>query len=98
MTRSDTVLDGRNVVDNIWDKAIISERIFSENKEKTKSELKNALENLMNMSVAFIEDNTTGHSDGIVSFIEDHVVLDYNDPKYYNNGEISNKTAFPDVQ
>jgi agmatine/peptidylarginine deiminase len=102
VTHSDIVLDGGNVVDNNWGKAIISERILEENKGKTKQELQSALENLLNMSIAFIADpdDTTGHSDGIVSFIEDDVVLigDYNDPEYYTDVENSIKTAYPDVK
>ena len=102
VTHSDIVLDGGNVVDNNWDKAIVSERIFDENKGRTEKELKIALTNLLNMSIAFIADpdDTTGHSDGIVSFIEDDVVLigDYNDPNYYNDVERSIKTTFPGVR
>ena len=102
VTHSDIVLDGGNVVDNNWDKAIISERILEENKGKTKKELKMALQNLLNMTIAFIPDpdDTTGHSDGIVSFIEDDVVLirDYNDPDYYNEVESSIKNTFPSVE
>lgn len=100
--RSDIVLDGGNVVDNNKNKVIISERILSENKGKSKSALKGDLENLLNSKVAFIPDpeDTTGHSDGIVSFIEDDVLLigDYDDLEYYNAVEVAVKSEFPDLK
>ena len=102
VTKSDIVLDGGNVVDNNRNKAIISERVLADNKSKSKSDLKNELENLLHSKVAFIPDpeDTTGHSDGIVSFIEHDVLLigDYNDSEYYNAVEKAIKSEFPDLE
>lgn len=102
VTKSDVVLDGGNVVDNNKNKAVISERVLTDNKSKSKSALKNELENLLHSKVAFIPDpeDTTGHSDGIVSFIEDDVLLigDYNDSEYYDAVEKAVKCEFPDLE
>ena len=56
---------------------IISERVFLEIKGKKATVLPNELENLLAAKVAFIPDpeDTTGHADGIVAFVEDNVTF-----------------------
>ena len=102
LNRNEIILDGGNVVDNNCNKAIISERVFLENKGKTPTVLQNELENLLAAKVAFIPDpeDTTGHADGIVAFVEDNVLLigDYGDEKYYNSVEYAVKSVFPEVE
>lgn len=94
-------LDGGNVVDNNCDKVVISERIFVENKSYGKY-LKNDLEDALDAKIAFIPDpeDTTGHSDGIVAFIEEDILLIANDgdEKYYKEVETAVKTTFPNVK
>ena len=101
LKQSELVLDGGNVVDNNNNKVIISERIFLENKGKTPKVLQNELENALDAKVAFIPDpeDTTGHSDGIVAFLEDDVLLigDYGDEEYYKDVEVAVKSVFPEV-
>ena len=100
--RNEIILDGGNVVDNNCNKAIISERVFLENKWKTPTVLQNELENLLAAKVAFIPDpeDTTGHADGIVAFVEDNVLLigDYGDEEYYKSVEYAVKSVFPEVE
>lgn len=100
--RSELILDGGNVVDNNSNKVIISERIFLENKGKTPQVLQNELGNLLSAKVAFIPDpeDTTGHADGIVAFLEDDVLLigDYGDEEYYEVVEVAVKSVFPEVE
>ena len=102
LNRNDIILDGGNVVDNNCNKAIISERVFLDNKGKTPTVLHNELENLLATKVAFIPDpeDTTGHADGIVAFVEDNVLLigDYGDEEYYKSVEYAVKSVFPEVE
>jgi agmatine/peptidylarginine deiminase len=102
LNRDEIVIDGGNIVDNNRNKAIISERIFAENKGKTPHVLKSELENLLAAKVAFIPDpeDTTGHADGIAAFVEDNVLLigDYGDEEYYNSVEYAVKSVFPEVE
>ena len=103
LNRNDLILDGGNVVDNNSNKVIISERMFLENKGKTPQVLRNELENLFAAKVAFIPDpeDTTGHADGIVAFVEDNVLLigDYGDhDQYYESVEYAVKSVFPEVE
>ena len=99
---NELVLDGGNVVDNNENKVIISERVLLENKGKTAGVLRKELENLLAAQVAFIPDpeDTTGHADGIVSFIEDNTLLigDYGDEEYYKAVEVAVKSTFPGVK
>ncbi|XP_028397166.1 uncharacterized protein LOC114520986 [Dendronephthya gigantea] len=100
---SDIVLDGGNVVDNNSNKVIISERIFVENKGKSRHVLQQEIENLLAAKVAFIPDpeDTTGHADGIVAFIEENVlaIADFGDEdEYYRDVEVAVKSAFPNVE
>lgn len=100
----DIILEGGNIVENGEDKAIITERVFDDNPYMTRDEIANTLEAAINRDIVFVEDplDTTGHSDGIVSFVEkDVVLLGYypdHDPTYYDNVERAIKQAFPYVQ
>ena len=102
LTKSDIILDGGNFVDNGIDKAIISDRVFEDNKRMNKDKVKQELERLLKMEVAFVPDpdDATGHSDGMVCFLEKDVVLIAHDgdQKFYD--EIRNSVAakFPDLK
>ena len=96
-------LDGGNVVDNNKDKLIISERIYAENPDWKEEDLKAELESLFNAKVAFIPDrknDTTGHSDGMVSFIEENVLLvaDYYEKEFYDKVKEAVLAEFPDLK
>lgn len=99
---SNLFLDGGNVVDNGKDKAIVSDRFFYENQKVSEKVLTRELEQQLGMKVAVIPDpeDTTGHADGVVSFIDDNVLLiaDYCDAVYYKLVADSVKEVFPDLK
>ena len=107
LNTSQVSLDGGNVVSNGKDKAVITERIFEENKDLgwSRSEIQDEVEQQLRRKVAFIPDynDTTGHSDGQVSFIEENVILicsygdDVENVNYYNDVENAILTKFPNV-
>ena len=61
------------------EKAIISDRIFSENQEYGKAELVRELDSTLNRSeiiiIPSLESDTTGHADNMVRFLDDQTVL-----------------------
>ena len=58
------------------EKAIISDRIFSENQEYGKAELVRELDSTLNRSeIIIIPSHTTGHADNMVRFLDDQTVL-----------------------
>jgi agmatine deiminase len=71
-------LDGGNVV-KAKGKAIITERVFKENSHLSKDEVKAVLQNELHLEEIFIipsqPDDFTGHSDGMVRFLDDHRLL-----------------------
>lgn len=77
-TFSPIILDGGNVV-RLNDKAILTDRIFAENKTKIgDSTLLNNLEKLLKAEIIIIpteEDDVIGHADGMVRFINYKTVL-----------------------
>lgn len=85
-TLTPIILDGGNVV-KINDKAILTNRIFTENKTKIgDSTLLNNLEKLLKAEIIIIpaeEDDLVGHADGMVRFIDNKTVLvnDYSNTK-----------------
>lgn len=85
---SDINLDGGNVVFSpSRDKAIISDRIFSENPGYDRDSLIRELERLLATHVIIIPSlpsDMTGHSDGMTRFVDDHTVLGNDTP--YRNG------------
>lgn len=78
-TESDINLDGGNVL--ICDgKAIISDRIYSENPDKTREELRKELAMLLECEIIVIPSlnktvDFTGHADGMVRFVDRNTVL-----------------------
>ena len=105
LQQSDLVLEGGNIVDNGVDAAITTERTYSDNPDYTKKELVKELEDTINRKVVVIEDpqDTTGHADGIVSFVEDDVLLislfdDPDGPGYYESMKNAVLNAFPDIK
>lgn len=76
-TFSDINLDGGNVL--ICDgRAIISDRIFSENQSKDKDSLVNELSKLLECEIIIIpaeNDDFTGHADGMVRFVNRNTIL-----------------------
>jgi agmatine deiminase len=85
-------LDGGNVV-NWSDRAIITDRVFDENPEySSKNELIAEIEKLLEVEIIVIpqiKSDMTGHSDGMVRFVDRNTVLG-NDRekefKYWKNG------------
>jgi agmatine deiminase len=78
-TSSDINLDGGNVL--ICDgRAIISDRIYSENPDKTREELRKELAMLLECEIIVIPSlnktaDFTGHADGMVRFVDRNTVL-----------------------
>lgn len=77
-TFSSIILDGGNVI-RFNDKAILTDRIFTENKTKIGDPtLLNDLEKLLKAEIIIIpteEDDIIGHADGMVRFIDNKTVL-----------------------
>lgn len=88
---SDINLDGGNVL--IYDgRAIISDRIFSENPNRDKDELVMELSKLLDCEIIIIpaeNDDMTGHADGMVRFVNKNTILGNNleeEYKYWREG------------
>ena len=88
---SDINLDGGNVL--ICDgRAIISDRIFSENPDRDKDELVKELSQLLECEIIIIpaeNDDMTGHADGMVRFVNRDTILGNNleaEYKYWREG------------
>lgn len=77
---SDINLDGGNVL-ICDDRAIISDRIFSENPNRDKDELVKELTKLLECEIIIIpteNDDMTGHADGMVRFVNRNIILGNN--------------------
>lgn len=76
---SDINLDGGNVVFSpLKEKAIVSDRVFDENNNKSKTELIDELEKLLEAQVIIIpslKNDMTGHADGMVRFVDENTVI-----------------------
>lgn len=76
---TDINLDGGNVVFSpSKEKVIISDRVFSENHGISEAELTSKLEKLLEASVLIIpslKSDMTGHSDGMVRFVDENTVV-----------------------
>ena len=94
-TESDINLDGGNVL--ICSKrAIISDRLYSENPQKTKEELVEKLSKLLDCEIIIIpalksqDEDLTGHADGMVRFVDRNTILGNerlpNEYKYMKEG------------
>ncbi len=86
----DLTLDGGNVV-KCDDTIVMTEKVFAENKDKTRTEVEGILNDAFQSDVVFLpwdRKETFGHSDGIVHYAGDGRILltNYNDfsPYYYN--------------
>ena len=82
---SDINLDGGNVL-ICEDRAIISDRIFSENPRWDREELVNKLGELLECEIIIIpaeNDDMTGHADGMVRFVNRNTILGNNRANEY---------------
>ena len=89
VTYSNINLDGGNVVFSpSKTKAVITDRVFSENPEYDKNTLLLELENLLEAEIIIIipslESDMTGHADGVVRFVNENTVIGNASP--YKNG------------
>lgn len=81
LTYSDINLDGGNIVFSpSKEKAVISDRVFDENREKNRTELIDELEKLLEAQVIIIPSlkpsfDMTGHADGMVRFVDKNTVI-----------------------
>jgi len=80
ITFSNIILDGGNIIK--WkDKVIITDKIFSENKNFKQSDIINELKKILECEIIIIPsypNEETGHADGLVRFIDEKTVLTYN--------------------
>lgn len=86
----DLVIDGGNVV-KCGDTIVMTEKVFVENKDKTRTEVERILKDAFQSDILFLpwdRKETFGHSDGIVHYAGDGRILltNYDDfsPYYYN--------------
>ena len=89
-TRIDLVMDGGNVV-KCDDTVVMTEKVFFENKDKTRTEVEGILKDAFQSDILFLpwdRKETFGHSDGIVHYAGYGRILltNYDDisPYYYN--------------
>ena len=96
VTYSNINLDGGNVVFSPSKaKAVITDRVFSENPEYDKNALLTELENLLEAEIIIIPSlisDMTGHADGVVRFVNENTVIGNASP-YKNGYEQKVKTA-----
>ena len=104
LQQSHLVLEGGNIVENGVDAAITTERAHEDNYYLTKKEFVKELERTINRKVAVLPDpqDTTGHADGIVSFVEEDVLLislfdDADGPRYYEAMKKAVLQVFPNL-
>ncbi len=102
LQQSDLILEGGNIVENGVDAAITTERVFHDNPRMTKKQIIKKLEATINKKVAVVEDpdDTTGHADGIVTFVKEDVLLiglydGPDDQRYYESVKRSILKVFP---
>ena len=88
VTYSNINLDGGNIVFSPSKaKAVITDRLFSENPEYDKDTLLTELENLLEAEIIIIpslKSDMTGHADGVVRFVNENTVIGNASP--YKNG------------
>ncbi|XP_031560490.1 uncharacterized protein LOC116296588 [Actinia tenebrosa] len=105
LNRSDLVLEGGNVVENGENAAVTTERIFKDNSEMSREDVIKSLEKVIKRKVAVVPDpqDTTGHADGLVSFVEKDVLLvslfdDADGPDFYDAMKNASIKAFPSIK
>lgn len=105
LNHSDLVLEGGNVVENGENIAVTTERIFKDNKDISRADVIKKLEEAIKRKAAVIPDpeDTTGHADGVVSFVEKDVLLvslfdDADGQSFYNAMKDAVIKAFPSVK
>ncbi len=77
MVELDLVLDGGNVV-KCGNKIVMTEKVFAENNDKSRSEVQRLLEEAFQCNIVFLpwdKNEKYGHSDGIVHYIGDNRML-----------------------
>ena len=88
VTYSNINLDGGNVVFSPSKaKAVITDRVFSENPDLDEDTLLNELEKLLGAEIVIIpslKSDMTGHADGVVRFVNENTVIGNASP--YKNG------------
>jgi agmatine deiminase len=92
---SNLILDGGNIVK--WkNKVIITEGVLTNNPEYSRDELTKELGNLLNAEIILIPaypNEPTGHSDGLVRFVDENSVLTF----CLDNEELNWKSDFLDA-
>ncbi len=83
----DLVIDGGNVV-KCGDTIVMTEKVFAENKDKTRTEVERILKDAFRCDILFLpwdRKETFGHSDGIVHYAGDGKILltNYDDSSLY---------------
>ena len=83
----DLVIDGGNVV-KCCDTIVMTEKVFVENKDKTRAEVEKILKDAFRCDILFLprdRKETFGHSDGIVHYAGDGKILltNYDDSSFY---------------
>lgn len=83
----DLIIDGGNVV-KCGDTIVMTEKVFVENKDKTRAEVEKILKDAFLFDILFLpwdREETFGHSDGIVHYAGDSKVLltNYDDSSLY---------------
>ncbi len=101
--QSGIVLDGGNFVDNGMNRAVLTERIFSDNPNLQKKELVNAIKSEIGLAeIAIVpveEGDTTGHSDGMVMWVsESKLLVNQYDEPFRTEVLEPLKNAFPGVE
>lgn len=104
LRRSDLVLEGGNIVDNGVDIAITTARTYDDNPTMSHQEFVNKLETAIQRKVAVLPDpeDTTGHADGVVTFVENNTLLislfdDADGPSFYDAMETAVLDVFPNL-
>lgn len=99
-TKIDLVLDGGNVV-KCGDAVVMTEKVFAENKDKSRLEVERILHDAFRCDILFLpwdSQEYLGHSDGIVHYAGDGRVLltNYNDfsPYFYRRFRRDLETRF----
>ncbi|EDO45544.1 predicted protein [Nematostella vectensis] len=105
LRQSKIVLEGGNIVENGKNIAITTARIYSDNPGMTKQDVIATLSREINRTVVVLPDplDTTGHSDGVVSFVEEDTLLialfnDADGPGFYDAMEKEVVNLFPSLK